>query len=112
MQKSGQSKLPRPAFCAVLSEFKVLFQVIGNGREVHCLVGLCQPDGIYLSQPHELGQGAENGFHGTLSFALHVPALWTLHPCDVAFVFFAIVRYAELLLLCRLAQALLPYGTA
>jgi len=78
---------------------------------VHHLVGLCEPNGIYLPQAHELGQGAEHGFHRTLALALHVPALWTLHPCDVAFIFFAIVGDRELFFV-HFSQTRRPERTA
>ena len=71
---------------------------------MHHLVRLCEPYRVYLSQAHELDKGAEHGFHGALAFALHVTALWTLHPLDVTFVFFAVVGDTELLLLCTFAQ--------
>ena len=106
----GQSKFSRPTFYRSLFEFQVLLQVIGDCGQVHHLVGLCEPDRIYLPQAHELGQGTEDGLHGALALALHVPALWTVHPFDVPFVFFAVVGDAELLLLCALAKAPLPYG--
>ena len=52
--KIFKNKLPCPAFRAFLVEFQVLFQVVGNGGEVHCLVGLLEPYGIYLAKSHEL----------------------------------------------------------
>ena len=109
--KIGQSKRSRTAFRAFLNEFQVLLQVVGYRGEVHYLVGLCQPYRVYLSQPHELGQGAENGFHGALPFALHVPALWTVHPFYVPFIFFTVVGDRELFLV-HLAQTGRSQGTA
>ena len=110
-QQNGQSKLPRHTFHPFPFEFQVLFQVVCDGREVHHLVGLCETYGIYLPQAHELGQGAEHRFHSALPFALHVTALRAFHPLDVAFVFFAIVGDAELLLLCALAKTGTSYRT-
>ena len=63
---------------------------------MHALVGLSEANGIYLPQSHELGQATEHRFHSTLPFALHIPALWTFDPLDVAFVFFAIVGHRKL----------------
>ncbi|PIB28399.1 hypothetical protein BFP77_09485 [Maribacter sp. 4U21] len=41
-----QSKLSRTAFYPFLFEFQALFQVVGDGREVHHLVGLCKADDL------------------------------------------------------------------
>jgi len=73
---------------------------------MHHLVRLREPYCVYLSEPHELGQGAEDGFDGTLPLGLHVSALWALHPFDVALVLRPKVGDAELLFLCAAAQAL------
>ncbi len=92
-QQNGQSKLARPALYPFLFEFQVLFQVVGNGREVHYLVRLSESDGIYLSETHELGQGAEYRFYRTLAFALHIPALPAVDPFDVPFIFLPVVGH-------------------
>ncbi len=107
-----QSKLPRPALYPFPFEFQVLLQVIGDCREVHHLVRLCEPYRIYLSQAHELGEGAEDGFDRALSLALHVPSLRTLHPCHAPFILITVIGDAELFLLCTFAKAPLPYGAA
>ena len=72
---------------------------------MHDLVRLCEPDGIYLPQSHELGQGSKNGLYRALPLALHIPPQWALHPGDVTQIFRTVIGNAELLLLCALAQA-------
>ncbi len=103
-----QSKSSRYSFYPFLLEFQVLLQVIGDSGQVHHFVRLCEAYRIDLPQAHELGQGAEDGFHRTLALPFHVPALRTLHPCDVPFVFFPVVGYRELLLLCAFPQTAVP----
>ena len=56
---------------------------------MHHLVGLIDPDGIYLSKSHELGQGTEYRLYRALSLALHVPTLFAVHTLDIPLVFFA-----------------------
>lgn len=73
---------------------------------MHYFIGLFDTDGIYFSQPHELGQGTENRLNGTLALAFHVPPLWAVYPFVVAFIFFSVIGNAELLLLCALAQTI------
>ena len=53
---------------------------------MHHLVGLCQAQGVYLPQPHELCQRTENGFYRALPLALHIAPQFTVHPFDVPLV--------------------------
>lgn len=98
-----QNKLRCPTFRPFPFEFQVLFQVVGNGREVHHLVRLFEAYRIDLPQAHELGKCAEDGFHRTLAFALHVPALWTFHSGDVTLIICPVISNTELFHLCTLS---------
>ncbi len=109
LPEKSRNKRSRPAFYPFPGEFQVLLQIIGNSGEVHHLVGLCQAKGIDLSKSHELGQRAENRFHRALPLAFHVPALWTVDPCNVPFILRPIIGNTELLLLGTLAQTLFAY---
>jgi len=86
-------------------------QIVGDRREMHALVGLPNAQGVYLAQPYKLCQRAEHRLYGTLPFALHVLALFAVHPSDVAFIFCAVKRHGELLLPGTLAQTSIAYRT-
>ena len=78
---------------------------------MHTLVGLGQPQGIYLAKPHKLGERPEDRFHRALPFAFHIPAQRAVYPGNVAFVFLAVGSDVDPLFV-GLADALGLDGTA
>ncbi len=78
---------------------------------MHALVGLSDPDGVYLVHAHKLGQGTEHWLHGALPFAFHVLALPAVDAFYVPFIFFPVVSDRELFLV-HLAQTTRSHGAA
>ncbi|MFH6603805.1 hypothetical protein ACEZ3G_09985 [Maribacter algicola] len=68
MNVVSKASFPAPLFARFWSNFRYFFRpvlsilsIVGDRREVHHLVRLCEPYGIYLPQAHEPGPRAEHG---------------------------------------------------
>lgn len=78
---------------------------------MHTLIGLSDPNGVYLPQPHKFFQSTKNRLYSTLAFAFHIATAGTVHAFDVPLVLLAVGRDADFLFK-AFANALLFYGAA